>query len=128
MRRSRILHDHPAPEPAPFIARAGDRVHVHVCGDAGDDPFELVTALAGKARIPTRYLSAERPDATVLFSYDTAQLPVKAGDIVTVIVDDPANGQSWCRDRRGGAGWVPHAAFGTTAEGPDTEQRSKNTK
>lgn len=115
MRRSRILNDHLASVHSPFIARAGDRVHIH--GGVDDDPFVLVTSPTGTGRIPSRYLSAERPDATVLFSYDTTQLPVGAGDIVTVIVDDPANEQSWCRDRRGGAGWVPHAAFGTTAGG-----------
>ncbi|MGF2950705.1 SH3 domain-containing protein [Microbacterium alcoholitolerans] len=112
MRRARVQHDHHAPAHPPFRTRAGDRVRVD--GDTDDVSFVHVSTTNGKGRIPVRYLSAARPDATVLFSYDTTELPVVAGEVVTVIIDDPASRQSWCQDRSGAAGWVPYDAFGVT--------------
>ncbi|MGO1849882.1 SH3 domain-containing protein [Microbacterium sp.] len=107
-----MQHDHHAPDYCPFRIRAGVRVRVD--GDTDDVSFVHVSTADGKGRIPVRYLSGARPDATVLFSYDTTELPVVAGEVVTVIIDDPASRQSWCQGRSGAAGWVPYGAFGAT--------------
>lgn len=106
----RATADHEIPSRAPLRIAPGDRVRVGE-RDTEWTAFVLVTADAGEGWVPSRHLSDERPEATVIAAYDTQELPVTAGDELEVLRDDAESGWSWCRALDGHEGWVPHRAL-----------------
>ena len=99
------LHDD-----SPIRIRPGERVTL--TGEAGADfPafVQIATADGGSGWVPSRYLSTDRPQATVLTGYDTTVLHVAAGDLLTLLADDHESGWAWCADDEGREGWVPYA-------------------
>ena len=69
--------------------------------------FVFVTAGNGSGWVPARHLSADHGSAMVLTAYDTTELPVAAGEVVTVVDRDDESGWWWCRNLEGREGWVP---------------------
>lgn len=104
------VSDHEIPERAPIRISPGDRVEVGE-RDTTWPSFVFITTAAGSGWVPERHLTGDRPTATVLSSYDTQELPVSAGERLTLIEDDAASGWSWCRNAAGRAGWVPHDIY-----------------
>lgn len=101
------VSDHEIPERAPIRIVPGDRVDVGE-RDTTWRSFVFVTTSSGSGWVPERHLSQDRPNATVLSSYDTRELPVRAGERLVLLADDAASGWSWCRNPAGHTGWVPH--------------------
>ncbi len=69
--------------------------------------FVFVESTAGSGWVPSRYLSTASGEARVLHPYDTTELPVEPGAVLLVVARDDESGWLWCRDTRGGEGWVP---------------------
>lgn len=105
-----VVSDHKIPAREPITITPGDRVQV---GDADTTwpSFVFITTASGSGWVPERYLDGGRPQATVLSAYDTRELPVTAGELLSVIEDDPASGWSWCENKEGRTGWVPHSVL-----------------
>jgi hypothetical protein len=74
--------------------------------------FVFVTASHGTGWVPARHLSSDHGAAVVEAAYDTTELPVAAGEEVTVFERDDASGWWWCRNGDGSEGWVPTRVFG----------------
>ncbi|SEF17009.1 SH3 domain-containing protein [Jiangella alba] len=102
--------DHEIPDRRPIQVGPGDVVEVGE-RDTTWPAFVFVTTPSGSGWVPERQLSDDRPRATVLRHYDTQELPVSAGEALTVTADDPESGWSWCVNAAGRAGWVPHSAL-----------------
>lgn len=73
--------------------------------------FVFITTDKGSGWVPQRCLTADRPTARVIHAYDTQELPVVVGTVLTLVEDDPDSGWSWCVAADGQAGWVPHRVF-----------------
>lgn len=99
--------DHEIPARPPIRIVPGDLVEVGE-RDTRWPRFVFVTTSTGSGWVPERHLSQDRPTATVISSYDTQELPVRAGERLTVLDDDVESGWSWCRNSTGNVGWVPH--------------------
>lgn len=69
--------------------------------------FVFVTGARGSGWVPSRHLSAETGQATVLAPYDTTELPTSVGEKLEVVVRDDESGWLWCRSAGGREGWVP---------------------
>ncbi|PQZ53526.1 MULTISPECIES: hypothetical protein [unclassified Microbacterium] len=111
MRRATLTHTYQSPTGSPLQLRRGDTVHV----GSADHPrpgFEFVLTADGHGWVPTRHLTNDRPAAVIRFAYDTTELDATIGDRITVIVDDPHVGQSWCRTPDGREGWLPRDILG----------------
>lgn len=104
------LVDHRPPSRASISLRPGEAVLARRLPSPWP-AFSWVETETGGGWVPTRYLSAPEGPATVMTAYDTTELPVRAGDPLTILVPDPESGWSWCRDARGREGWVPDQAL-----------------
>ena len=93
-------------ELAPLLLTRGDVVMVGERATRWPE-FVFVTAGAGKGWVPARYLSADRGPAAVIEGYDTTELPVTKGEVVTLVSKDDLSGWWWCRSAGGTEGWVP---------------------
>ena len=82
-------------------------------GDPSTDwpEYVFVTAAHGTGWVPARHLSSGHGPAVVEAAYDTTELPVAAGEEVTVFERDEAGGWWWCRNDDGSEGWVPVRVF-----------------
>jgi hypothetical protein len=69
--------------------------------------FVFVTGARGSGWVPSRHLSAETGQATVLTPYDTTELPTSAGERLEVVIRDDESGWLWCRSAGRREGWVP---------------------
>ena len=69
--------------------------------------FVFVTAPQGTGWVPARHLSSDYGAAVVEVAYDTTELPLAAGQEVTVLERDDASEWWWCRNEEGSEGWVP---------------------
>ncbi|MDJ0952366.1 MAG: SH3 domain-containing protein [Acidimicrobiia bacterium] len=101
-----VREAHEIPDRAPLQIAPGEVVSV---GDRDTTwpAFVFVTAARGAGWVPARHLSADSGPAMVHTPYDTTELPVGAGDTVTVLSRDDESGWWWCRDQSGREGWVP---------------------
>ncbi|MEV4776805.1 hypothetical protein [Microbacterium sp. LWH12-1.2] len=111
VRRATLTCTYQSPTGKPIQLRRGDHVHV----GSADHPrqgFEFVLTADGHGWVPARHLTNDRPTAVIRFAYDTSELDATEGDRVTVVVDDPHTGQSWCRTRDGREGWLPRHILG----------------
>ncbi|WP_040158220.1 SH3 domain-containing protein [Mobilicoccus massiliensis] len=106
----RVLHDHDIPSRRAIRVRPGECVRV---GERSPEwpAFVFVVTTNGEGWVPERHLDASRPEAIVCDDYDTQELPVGTGDLVEVLRSDDPSAWSWCRDRDGREGWVPHSAL-----------------
>ena len=102
-----VTADHEPPARPPLQVAAGERVQV---GRRDDEwpAFVFVTAEGGSGWVPARHID----EGVVVTAYDTTELRAAAGDVVEVVADDVESGWAWCRDVRGGEGWIPHRALG----------------
>ncbi|SDT60180.1 SH3 domain-containing protein [Jiangella sp. DSM 45060] len=107
---------HEIPERAAIRIEPGETVEVGE-RDTTWPAFVFVTTTSGSGWVPERHLNDERPRAVVVHGYDTQELPVSAGERLTVTADDPESGWSWCVNAAGRAGWVPHSALRPSAAG-----------
>jgi uncharacterized protein (TIGR03382 family) len=73
--------------------------------------FVFVAATSGEGWVPARNLSVDQGAAVVVTPYDTAELAVRKGDIVTVVERDDESGWWWCCSASGAEGWVPVAVL-----------------
>jgi hypothetical protein len=113
-----VVHStHQIPNRPPITIRPNERVQV---GDRDTDwpAFVFVASEHGQGWVPERHLDDARPVATVRTAYDTRELGVPAGAVVTVVRDDPLSGWAWCRDDAGDEGWVPHRVLDLGASSP----------
>jgi hypothetical protein len=101
---------HEVPDRPAIQISVGEQVSV---GQRSPDwpAFVYVTSALGEGWVPSRHLSAEEGVATVEAEYDTAELPVAAGQTVEVLTQDDASGWWWCRNGAGDEGWVPRSAL-----------------
>jgi uncharacterized protein YgiM (DUF1202 family) len=97
---------HAIPARRPLTLAAGDVVTV---GQRDEEwpAFVFVTGAHGSGWVPSRHLSAEASQATVITPYDTTELPTSVGDVLEVVVRDDESGWLWCRSADGREGWVP---------------------
>ncbi|WP_116951571.1 SH3 domain-containing protein [Jiangella endophytica] len=102
--------DHEIPARPAIQVVPGDVVEVGE-RDTTWPAFVFVTTASGSGWVPERLLSDDRPRATVVHGYDTQELPVAAGEELTVTQDDPGSAWSWCVNSAGRAGWVPHSVL-----------------
>lgn len=108
--RARTVAEHEIPVRPPIQLSVGEPV---VVGDRDTKwpEFAFVTTSQGSGWVPARYLSSDSGGAVVEVEYNTAELPVAAGDEVTVVERDDESGWWWCRDGDGAEGWVPSRVF-----------------
>jgi hypothetical protein len=85
---------------------AGDVVTV---GRRDEDwpAFVFVTTEHGSGWVPSRHLSAETGEATLITSYDTTELATSVGETLEIVVRDDESGWLWCRSDEWREGWVP---------------------
>ena len=102
----RAVRSHEAPSRHSLILVPGDQVEI---GERSTEwpAFVFVTAGPGEGWVPERHFTAERPVAVTIERYDTVELPVSAGELLTVTARDDESGWWWCQDQSGLAGWVP---------------------
>jgi len=100
------IRSHEIPERDPLRVRPGEVVSVGE-RDTQWPEFVFVTASNGTGWVPARHLSAASGAATVLVAYDTTELSVSVGDVLTVVERDDESGWWWCRSSEGNEGWVP---------------------
>lgn len=98
--------DHEAPEMAPLQLERGDVVMVGERATRWPE-FVFVTAAGGTGWVPARHLSAASGPAAVIAGYDTTELPVAKGEVVTLVSKDDLSGWWWCRSAGSAEGWVP---------------------
>jgi len=104
--RARATEVHEIPDRAPLRIAPGELVDVGAI--SRDWPaFVYVTGTRGEGWVPARNLSKSAGPATVTIGYDTTELPLVAGQSVTVVERDDESGWWWCRDEVGRQGWVP---------------------
>ncbi|QVQ54370.1 hypothetical protein J4H86_12220 [Spiractinospora alimapuensis] len=104
------IADHEIPTRPALRIAPGDVAEVGE-NDTTWPAFVFVTTASGTGWVPERHLGTERPTTTVVTAYNTRELPVSAQDELTVHEDDPESGWSWCTNRDGHAGWVPHTVL-----------------
>ncbi|MDJ0962531.1 MAG: SH3 domain-containing protein [Acidimicrobiia bacterium] len=108
--RATVFRDHVPPDRAPLRLDVGDQVIVGR-RDTQWPAFVFVTAADGEGWVPARYLSNDVGSAITEVAYDTAELAVAAGDVVTVVERDEESGWWWCRNSAGTEGWIPATSF-----------------
>lgn len=104
--RARAISAHVVPERTPIRINIGEPVMI-ADRDTEWPEFVFVTCASGSGWVPSRYLSAATGAAVVEVAYDTTELAVNAGSVVTVVERDDQSGWWWCRDDAGATGWVP---------------------
>lgn len=102
---------HRRPERAPIQVRAGEDVQVLRRDDEWPAFVLIQTARRGSGWVPSRYLSAAEGTARVIHDYDTTELDVDPGDMLTLLERDDESGWHWCEDAGGRRGWVPVRAL-----------------
>jgi uncharacterized protein YgiM (DUF1202 family) len=58
--------------------------------------------------VPARHIDAGSGPALMLAPYDTTELTIAAGELLTVLVTDDPSGWTWVRNALGREGWVPN--------------------
>ncbi len=104
--RARARSAHFIPDGAPLILEVGDKVEV------AESSFHLpafvfVTATEGEGWVPSRHLSIDSGMGVAITAYDTTELPVQPGDVLTAVERDDTSQWWWCRSDSGAQGWVP---------------------
>lgn len=98
----RVIADYASPYTEPFFLKKGRTVQV----GRRDDQWPgwlWCTNAAGESRwVPEAYLSR---DGLVLRDYESTELEVKAGEMVTAVLEE--SGWLWCTNQAGQSGWVP---------------------
>ena len=102
--RARVTTAHRAPDRPPLRLRRGDPV---VLSDRDEEWPQFVWTQAGTLGgwVPAALFDAERGSATALEAYDTTELDVDPGQLVTLhreLAD-----WWWVEDAAGAQGWVP---------------------
>ncbi len=99
---------HRSPSRPPIVVSPGDDVAV---GNRDDEwpAFVLVTSPSGaQGWVPERFLELTGDGrANPLRVYDTTELEVDPGAMLTVLEPDLGSGWLWCSDEQGRRGWVP---------------------
>ncbi len=101
-----VTTSHEPPSRAPLRLAAGEVVSVEP-RESEWPAFAYVLAGHGEGWVPRRHLSAAGGPATVLEPYDTTELAVEIGQVLTVVATDDESGWLWCRDDGDREGWVP---------------------
>lgn len=97
-----VIADYDSPYTEPFFLKKGETVQV---GRRDDEwpGWVWCTNTAGESRwVPEAYLSR---DGLVLRDYESTELTVKVGDVVTAVHQE--SGWHWCTNQSGQNGWVP---------------------
>lgn len=104
--RARAQDDHEPPQRPALQVEPGDVLEIS--DRASEWPaFVFVTCAAGSGWVPQRYLDRSSGRVTATTAYDTAELSISRGDLVTVMERDDTSGWWWCRNDAGDEGWVP---------------------
>jgi len=106
--RDRVTQAHRAPDRPAIQVQAGDRVTL---GDRDTEwPQFVWTALASGLGgwVPSALFDAERGQASALQDYDTRELDVAVGEIVTL--HEQMADWWWATNANGDSGWIPARA------------------
>ena len=98
----RVIADYDSPYTEPYCLKKGETVQV---GRRDDEwpGWVWCTNAAGESRwVPEAYLGS---NGLVLRNYESTELEVKAGEVVTAIIEE--SGWLWCTNQSGQSGWVP---------------------
>ena len=105
---ARVVRLHRSSPRPPLVVAPGDDLAV---GERDDDwpAFVLVTNTSGaQGWVPSRFLELDGDGrATPVRAYNTAELEVDPGQLLTVLEPDLGSGWLWSRDEAGREGWVP---------------------
>jgi len=107
--RVRVVAEHRPPDRPALKVRAGDRVRL---GDRDDTwpAFVWTTAADGVGGwVPERHFERSGEHAIARRDYDTTELSVDPGDLLTVLEADERSGWLWCGTDDGTCGWIPVA-------------------
>jgi hypothetical protein len=101
--RTRVHIAPAAPDRAPLILEVRDKVEI---GERSSHwpAFVFLTATEGEGWVPSRYLSIDNGLGVTIMAYDTTELPVTSGDVLTVVECDDTSGWWWCRSDFGAHG------------------------
>lgn len=108
-RQARVVLPHRAPDRPAIQVQAGERVTL---GDRDTEwPQFVWTALASGLGgwAPSALFDAERGQASALQDYDTRELDVAVGDVVTL--HQELAGWWWATNAGGDSGWIPARAL-----------------
>ena len=97
-----VIADYASPYTEPFFLKTGELVQI---GRRDDEWLGWVwcSNSAGESRwVPETYL---RDDGQVVRDYESTELAVKAGEVVTAVLEE--SGWLWCINQSGQRGWVP---------------------
>ena len=68
--------------------------------------FVFVVSSGGEGWIPARNLAADSGTTVVTVGYNTKELPLVAGQEISVLERDDESGWWWCQADDGSEGWV----------------------
>jgi sugar-phosphatase len=104
----RVTKSHRRSARPPIVVSSGDDLAMGV-RDEQWPAFVLVTTPTGaEGWVPSRFLERTSDGrATPTRRYDTSELDVDPGALLTVVEPDLGSGWLWCRDQTGSEGWVP---------------------
>jgi hypothetical protein len=105
-KKIRALRTHVVPDRPSLIILPGDEVEI---GERSLEwpAFVFVTAELGEGWVPERHFTSDRARAVAVTRYDTVELAVDQGDVLTVVERDDESGWWWCQSDSGEVGWVP---------------------
>ena len=89
----------------PLIVRAGENLTVGRADDAFPSWRWCKAADGRQGWVPVEFLSGQGPQATMVTDYSAVELPVIAGEEVTV--EDTRHGWLLVRKADGSCGWIP---------------------
>jgi hypothetical protein len=107
-RTVRVTESHRSSARPPIVVGPGDDLVVGVRDDQWP-AFVLVTTRTGaEGWVPSRFIERTADGgSTPNRGYDTSELEVDPGDLLTIEEPDLGSGWLWCRDATGSQGWVP---------------------
>jgi hypothetical protein len=109
-RRGRVIAEHQMSYPDPLDVHAGETVTL----DGREDPWDghpewtylwCINRQGKGGWVPADLIERAGDTGTLRSDYDTRELSVAAGEIVTV--ERAAYGWLWCTNAQGTSGWVP---------------------
>jgi hypothetical protein len=104
--RARAHGAHVIPHRAPLFLEVGDKVKIAERSSRWP-AFVFVTTAKGEGWVPSRHISIHDGVGIAVVAYDTTELPMVQGDVVTVVERDDRSEWWWCRSASGALGWVP---------------------
>jgi hypothetical protein len=102
----RAVKAHEIPGRRPIQVAAGQRVQVG-SQDTTWPAFVFVTTDDGSGWVPARHIDAGSGPAVMVAPYDTTELAIAVGELLTVLVVDDTSGWTWVQNGMGCEGWVP---------------------